>query len=835
MGDVANILGITPNSSNNKGRINAGLNNRNFPTIKDAPASHSIPRSIQSTSAILNKPVLKILAGKEEAKNYTSSSTLPPIAPSTNIPTQRGRHGLGESKESDRDTLTQDSFVKINNKYISTKKARSWVFAPFSNSARKDGLLLHHWVRAGVEYPEYPYARFDVHLEELSYANVVLEIEKEAAANGPKGPNSSNNPAIRSEEEINAVADLFYKQYLHDDSWTQSETDALLEFCRVYELRWPVIIDRWIGKFGSMSSKKVEDLQHRYYTIGYVMNRMKVERAAKLEAENLAKAMAAANQNITSTPVVVGTISAPSAVVNSVSKESKENCTIKAENALASAIASSSSTAITSLIGDVKANLQPPISVTGTGTSNQPTFDLQAERQRRKVMDMLWARTKEEELEEIELRHELKLIETQIRKLKKSGGHILAAASAAKNGNTTGGVIHKQSVSSGIGNGETSQTPSPEDIVNAQFATLTPTPTSGTPYLQSGRQQPPPTGGQMGINKTTLKRLQQMLQEMKVNENPIPTKQVCDLYDQVRKYSLILLTLQKIMLKKENEVVNKRLRLEKVAVDVVQQQEVAATAAANAVAAAAAAASQQAAAAAAAKEKAASTNSKSNAKGSSSGSKNNGGSGSISGGGKGSGSTSGSKKVSSKSSGKSGGGKSKKKKKPSSSGEGGGGATKKRKTTKKSKDDSKKSAASKVAAASGATKVSGTTKASGTTKVSGTTKAPGATKAPATGSASVAIISSIRSDDAVNPMPTIPKNLTTAPAAGATTAISQQAPNVIIGGIPPPPASRIGSIPRDANGKATKKRVKKNSQPQKQQPSPKKQQPSQQQNVTEKK
>ena len=51
-----------------------------------------------------------------------------------------------------------------------------------------------------------------------------------------------------------------------------------------------------------MSSKKVEDLQHRYYTIGYVMNRMKVERAAKLEAENLAKAMAAARSYVSMNP-----------------------------------------------------------------------------------------------------------------------------------------------------------------------------------------------------------------------------------------------------------------------------------------------------------------------------------------------------------------------------------------------------------------------------------------------------------------------------------------------------------------------------------------------------
>ena len=54
-----------------------------------------------------------------------------------------------------------------------------------------------------------------------------------------------------------------------------------------------------------------------------------------------------------------------------------------------------------------------------------------------------------------------------------------------------------------------------------------------------------------------------MLKELKVMERPIPTKRVCDLYDHVRKGVLTLLTLQKVMLKREGEVKNRRLKLEK--------------------------------------------------------------------------------------------------------------------------------------------------------------------------------------------------------------------------------------------------------------------------------
>jgi hypothetical protein len=53
---------------------------------------------------------------------------------------------------------TTNSMIKVGNKLISSeKKARRWAWAPFSSSSRTDGLLLHHWVRANVEYPDYPY------------------------------------------------------------------------------------------------------------------------------------------------------------------------------------------------------------------------------------------------------------------------------------------------------------------------------------------------------------------------------------------------------------------------------------------------------------------------------------------------------------------------------------------------------------------------------------------------------------------------------------------------------------------------------------------------------
>jgi hypothetical protein len=111
MGDVANILGI----------------------IDKPPASG------------LSREVIDLLSAKVPGE-------LPPIIP-TNMTA-----AAAASKAS-----STQNMVKVGNKLISSeKKARRWAWAPFSSSSRTDGLLLHHWVRSNVEYPDYPYGTKNV-------------------------------------------------------------------------------------------------------------------------------------------------------------------------------------------------------------------------------------------------------------------------------------------------------------------------------------------------------------------------------------------------------------------------------------------------------------------------------------------------------------------------------------------------------------------------------------------------------------------------------------------------------------------------------------------------
>ena len=84
----------------------------------------------------------------------------------------------------------------------------------------------------------------------------------------------------------------------HRSNWTQAETDLLLQLAKTYGLRWPIIADRWrlITAAGNNNYKshisnngqyikQVEDLQYRYYTIGAAINRRRLERAVREEAE----------------------------------------------------------------------------------------------------------------------------------------------------------------------------------------------------------------------------------------------------------------------------------------------------------------------------------------------------------------------------------------------------------------------------------------------------------------------------------------------------------------------------------------------------------------------
>ncbi|XP_061636012.1 DNA methyltransferase 1-associated protein 1 isoform X2 [Phyllopteryx taeniolatus] len=112
---------------------------------------------------------------------------------------------------------------------LGCKKVRPWKWMSFSNPARRDGAIFHHWRRVAEEGKDYPFARF----------------------------NKTVQVPVYSEQE--------YQLHLHDDSWTKAETDHLFDLCKRFDLRFVVVHDRYDHQ--QYRKRSVEDLKERYYGI----------------------------------------------------------------------------------------------------------------------------------------------------------------------------------------------------------------------------------------------------------------------------------------------------------------------------------------------------------------------------------------------------------------------------------------------------------------------------------------------------------------------------------------------------------------------------------------
>lgn len=53
--------------------------------------------------------------------------------------------------------------------------------------------------------------------------------------------------------------------YQVDTDWTKDETDYLFRLCRLYDLRFPVIADRY--DYNSSTPRSMEDIKERYYSV----------------------------------------------------------------------------------------------------------------------------------------------------------------------------------------------------------------------------------------------------------------------------------------------------------------------------------------------------------------------------------------------------------------------------------------------------------------------------------------------------------------------------------------------------------------------------------------
>uniref|UniRef100_A0A1A9ZC93 DNA methyltransferase 1-associated protein 1 n=1 Tax=Glossina pallidipes TaxID=7398 RepID=A0A1A9ZC93_GLOPL len=122
---------------------------------------------------------------------------------------------------------------------LGMKKVRKWEWAPFTNLARTDGAVFHHWRRLSDEPKEYPFAKFNKHLQIPEYT--LAEYNAHLQTNPQK--------------------------------WTKEQTDHLFDLAKRFDLRFIIMADRWDRT--QYGIKTVEDLKERYYEIIGLLSKSK--------------------------------------------------------------------------------------------------------------------------------------------------------------------------------------------------------------------------------------------------------------------------------------------------------------------------------------------------------------------------------------------------------------------------------------------------------------------------------------------------------------------------------------------------------------------------------
>ncbi|KAK0644480.1 hypothetical protein B0T16DRAFT_417730 [Cercophora newfieldiana] len=173
-------------------------------------------------------------------------------------------------------------------RYGNRKPAARWEHRAFYNSGRGDdgALQLRHWRRKeDVEPPE-----------STPGGDVAQPVE--GASEGEKKPEQPEDSAF-AKYNVRVVVPQYsedqYSSNLENSNWTKEETDYLLELTRDFDLRWPLIWDRYEftpkpleGETAEDTSKAVvpasqtrtmEDLKARYYEVAAKM--MAVQKPAQ--------------------------------------------------------------------------------------------------------------------------------------------------------------------------------------------------------------------------------------------------------------------------------------------------------------------------------------------------------------------------------------------------------------------------------------------------------------------------------------------------------------------------------------------------------------------------
>jgi len=174
-------------------------------------------------------------------------------------------------------------------RFASRKPAARWDLRAFSNSARGDNgaLILRHWRRRDDEPPT-----------DSNPDGEPLPATDSPEEEGKKKVQKIEDSAFAKYNVRVSVPQYSEDQYtsnLENKDWTKEETDYLLELVRDFDLRWPIIWDRYdftpkappgeasddpsTAVVHAPQSRTMEDLKERYYEVAAKM--MAVQKPAQ--------------------------------------------------------------------------------------------------------------------------------------------------------------------------------------------------------------------------------------------------------------------------------------------------------------------------------------------------------------------------------------------------------------------------------------------------------------------------------------------------------------------------------------------------------------------------
>ena len=188
--------------------------------------------------------------------------------------------------------IVPDVSVFKKRRLATRKPAARWELRPFKNSARDDDgtLVLRHWRRKAeeCEFPPQPDGGQD--------SDLPAPKDGQGISAGEGTPEDSAFAKFNVRVVVPQYNDDQYGSNLNNADWTKEETDYLLGLVRDFDLRWPIIWDRYeytpeaspderarvssdTAMIPAPKPRSLEDLKARYYEVAAKM--MAVQKPAQ--------------------------------------------------------------------------------------------------------------------------------------------------------------------------------------------------------------------------------------------------------------------------------------------------------------------------------------------------------------------------------------------------------------------------------------------------------------------------------------------------------------------------------------------------------------------------